>query len=1082
MSSSSQNSHGKEPLEAKYDANEIYDMIESKSLAKLRELGGVEGLAQLLETDLSQGLRDDNPVTSEPSLKVISGPSLQEREELYGVNRIPLKKTKTILELMWLALQDKVLIILSIAAVISLALGIYEDVTSTETFTDPKTGKTEAVAKVHWIEGFAIVVAILIVVLFGAFNDWQKERQFQRLNAIKDDRKIKIVRDGTPKEISTFKLLVGDLICLEPGDILPVDAVLVTGHHLRLDESGITGESDAVKKRQYDPTLIADLKDENLVVKKMDPFLISGSKVLEGVGTGLVVAVGTQSFNGRLLMSLQGGDEETPLQEKLNHLAETIAKLGFATAILMLLVLLIEYFIEFAQRKVSREATKVIGTIVRIFISAVTVVVVAVPEGLPLAVTLALAFATTRMLKDNNLVRVLSACETMANANIICSDKTGTLTQNKMTVVAGVIGDQLGFGDEAKAETPRYVPTSFLTKELTQQLKDLLYENISVNSNAFYDRESQAFVGSKTETALLAWIEDLGSPSCDSIRRAHPVEAVWPFSSSTKSMTTAVKTVEGNGLRVHVKGASEIILGWSDRVIDLEASKQQGQVVTKDISKEDRRHLHNVINEFASNSLRTIGLAYREVPLHDFQVEESQEELVLIGIVGIQDPLRPGVIEAVKKCQRAGVQVKMVTGDNILTAQAIATQCGIHSPGGLIMEGPVFRRLSPEDRVSVIQNLQVLARSSPEDKRVLVESLKKQGNIVAVTGDGTNDGPALRTANVGFSMGIAGTEVAKEASSIVLMDDNFASIVKAIIWGRCVNDAVRKFIQFQLTVNVTAVSLTFISAVASVHEQRSVLTAVQLLWVNLIMDTMAALALATDPADETLLDRKPETRRSALISADMWKMILIQSAMQVVVCLGLLYGVPRLETTMGEAELYTLVFNTFVWMQIFNEINCRRIDNKLNVFAGITRNYYFVVVMLITVMFQFLIVHFGGPAFQTVQQTFEEWLVAIGLGLLSFPVGLVARLFPHELIFKRTSDEAPVLQEVPSEMPEQWRHSAKDVRDQLMVFRALRGGGRLKKGQYQDGFAAAAVMPSLIASAVGIGFGLPRMGENEQLV
>ena len=333
--------------------------------------------------------------------------------------------------------------------------------------------------------------------------------------------------------------------------------------------------------------------------------------------------------------------------------------------------------------------------------------------------------------------------------------------------------------------------------------------------------------------------------------------------------------------------------------------------------------------------------------------------MVLIAITGIEDPLRDGVRDAVAKCHRAGVTVKMCTGDNVLTARSIATQCGIFTKGGIIMEGPVFRRLNQQDRMEIVPRLQVLARSSPEDKKILVETLKKIGEIVGVTGDGTNDGPALKIANVGFSMGVAGTEVAKEASDIILMDDNFSSIVKAIMWGRCVNDAVRKFLQFQISTNITAVVITAVSAISSL-EETSVLSAVQLLWINIIMDTFAALALATDPASEKLLDRKPDKKHAPLFSVDMYKMIMLQSMYQIIIIfifhfLGLqILGFEP--TTENNNIVQTLVFNAFVFAQIFNSVNCRRLDNKLNIFEGITHNFYFIGITLLGLYFVALLI------------------------------------------------------------------------------------------------------------------------------
>lgn len=331
------------------------------------------------------------------------------------------------------------------------------------------------------------------------------------------------------------------------------------------------------------------------------------------------------------------------------------------------------------------------------------------------------------------------------------------------------------------------------------------------------------------------------------------------------------------------------------------------------------------------------------------EYEDLAQDLTLIAITGIEDPLRDGVRDAVADCFKAGVTVKMCTGDNVLTARSIAMQCGIFTEGGLIMEGPVFRKLSDPELLEAVPRLQVLARSSPEDKKLLVEKLRELGEIVGVTGDGTNDGPALKTADVGFSMGIAGTEVAKEASDIILMDDNFASIVKAIMWGRCVNDAVRKFLQFQISTNITAVIITFVTAVASASEE-SVLSAVQLLWINIIMDTFAALALATDPASPALLDRKPDKKTAPLFSVDMYKQILGQSAYQVVVVLLFHFlgsQIFAFDADYSDKTTQTTVFNIFVFAQITNSVNCRRLDNRLNIFEGITRNYYFITITII---------------------------------------------------------------------------------------------------------------------------------------
>jgi Ca2+-transporting ATPase len=645
-------------------------------------------------------------------------------------------------------------------------------------------------------------------------------------------------------------------------------------------------------------------------------------------------------------MSLREDPEVTPLQSKLNTLAEYIAKLGGAAGLLLFIVLFIEFLVRLPHNHAT--ATEKGQQFLNIFIVTVTIIVVAVPEGLPLAVTLALAFATTRMLKDNNLVRHLKACEVMGNATTICSDKTGTLTQNKMMVVAGTLGTSSRFGGTAgpsredestgngKTTQPRKVVENITAQEvvssLSSDVKNLFTQSIVINSTAFEGEAEgvQTFIGSKTETALLIFARDfLGMGPVNQERANVNITQLIPFDSDRKCMGVVVQLDNGK-YRLCVKGASEILLERCTSII----RDPTKEVTSTTMTEDNRRTLTNLINSYASRSLRTIAMVYRdfdrwpakgartaEDDRNEVIFEDIFRNMVLFSIVGIQDPLREGVLQAVQTCQKAGVVVRMVTGDNIVTAKSIAEECGIFTPGGIVMEGPTFRKLSKAQIDQTIPRLQVLARSSPKDKRILVKRLKELGETVAVTGDGTNDAPALKTADVGFSMGIAGTEVAKEASAIILMDDNFNSIVKAMMWGRAVNDAVKKFLQFQLTVNITAVLLTFISAVSSDSES-SVLSAVQLLWVNLIMDTLAALALATDPPTPSILDRKPDPKSAPLISITMWKMILGEAVYQLVMTLILYFGSYSILSYDSDREINqvpTLVFNTFVWMQIFNQ-------------------------------------------------------------------------------------------------------------------------------------------------------------------
>ena len=811
-----------------------------KSFAVLHALGGLSGLEKGLRTDRLAGLSVDEKqldgtvsfdeaiaagtqrtattspeprlnrsATSATAATQRSDDLFVDRKRIFKDNRLPEKKAKSFIELCWLAYNDKVLILLTVAAVVSLALGIYESITSTN-------GE-----HAQWVEGVAITVAIVIVVVVGAANDWQKERQFVKLNKKKDDREIKVIRSGKSRQISVHDILVGDVVHLEPGDMIPADGIFISGHNVKCDESSVTGESDIVKKHSGEDVYRA--LEAHHSVAKMDPFIISGAKVAEGIGTFLVTAVGVNSSYGKIMMRLREDAQTTPLQSKLNVLAEYIAKLGLGAG----LILFIATFIRFLTQlhNIPGGASAKGQQFLQVFIVAVTIVVVAVPEGLPLAVTLALAFATTRMLKENNLVRLLRACETMGNATVVCSDKTGTLTQNRMTVVAGTLAASTRFRnkkipDDSEGNSPvkrksvvsenfvQDASTAEVLRSVHEDVRFLLKESIAVNSTAFEGEQNgrDTFIGSKTETALLNFARDyLAMDSVNAERSNANVVQMVPFDSGRKCMATIVK-LDNKRWRMYVKGASEILLGKCTRILDDPAR----EVSDVPLTPENMDNLKQTIDEYASRSLRTIGLLYRdfkEWPMKGIPTQEDYptmavfdsifKEMVFLGIVGIQDPLRDGVAEAVQSCQNAGVRVVMVTGDNLLTAKAIAVECGIYTMADddEVIEGPEFRRLSQVEMKNRITKLQVLARSSPEDKRILVRRLKDIGETVAVTGDGTNDAPALKAADVGFSMGIAGTEVAKEASAIILMDDNFASIVKAIMWGRAVNDSVKKFLQ-----------------------------------------------------------------------------------------------------------------------------------------------------------------------------------------------------------------------------------------------------------------------------------------------
>ena len=830
-----------------FSPGQLSKLFNPKSLDAFYALGGLVGLEKGLRTDRNAGLstdealldgavsfedvapagtpkygsngdavpvaKGDAPAAVPPPAHHASGP-FADRKRIFRENRLPEKKAKSLLQLAWITYNDKILILLTVAAVVSLALGLYQ------TFGVPHP---EGEAKIEWVEGVAIMVAIFIVVAVGTLNDWQMQRQFNTLNKKAGDRTVKVIRSGKSAEISVFDLMVGDVMHLFAGDVVPVDGIFITGHGVKCDESSATGESDLLKKTPADEAFtvleaVAKGGKPPAGIEKLDPFIISGSKVNEGTGTFIVTAVGVNSSYGRIMMSMHTEMEDTPLQKKLNILADWIAKFGGGAALLLFVVLLIKFLAGLPNNHDTPDQKG--QTFLTLFITSVTVVVVAVPEGLPLAVTLALAFATTRMMKDNNLVRVLKACETMGNASTVCSDKTGTLTQNKMTVVATTLGKSLSFGgtdvpleEDDKAASPVEINISNVSvgefvKSLSTTIKQLLVQSNAVNSTAFEgDVEGEkTFVGSKTEVALLTLCRDhLGAGPIQEERANANVVQVVPFDSAVKYMATVVKLPDGK-FRAYVKGASEILLSKCTTII---ADPASDDLSTTPLTEDDRAVFSQTITSYAGQTLRTIGSSYRdfeswpppelagEAELTATVFDKVHKDMTLVAIFGIKDPLRPTVIDAIKDCRRAGVTVRMVTGDNILTGRAIAKECGIYKPeeGGIAMEGPVFRRKSEQELKELVPKLQVLARSSPEDKRILVKTLKELGETVAVTGDGTNDAPALKMADIGFAMGIAGTEVAKEAAAIILMDDNFASIVKGISWGRAVNDAVKKFLQ-----------------------------------------------------------------------------------------------------------------------------------------------------------------------------------------------------------------------------------------------------------------------------------------------
>jgi len=987
----------------KYSVEDFSIISPSTADSKLlrTKFGGLQSIAKGLHTDLKKGICHE--------------PSLAPRLHAFGENRLPEPPMESWLRRFLDALQDVALMILMVAAVVALVGGLLEQ------FLLHKHEQ-------GWIEGVSILVTVFLVAGVTATNDYQKEKQFRALKKQSSDRKVRVIRDGQEKAISLFDIVVGDVVKVVRGDMVPADGILIPGlEELTLDESSLTGET--------------------IPVTADKPFLYCGCLATKGSGNMLVTAVGVNTEWGRTMAMTSDEQQDTPLQEKLEELVIFIGKIGAVVAGFVFFILVIYYIVDstttadivpcndtrpdngtqcskdnpynwsnpeqcvpmchgdykpfeedphFVYVKKPYDPSSLMD-ILGAFIIAVTIIVVAIPEGLPLAVTISLAYSVKQMLEDQNLVRTLAACEVMGGATTICSDKTGTLTEGNMSVSqCWIAGNSYRTSDDLV--------------ELPPTLHSLLIESFCLNNDdgelIYEPGQPVSFLGNPTECALLVLTGKLGADYKKVQNTFQPLKK-WGFTSQRKRMSTiiAIETHDRKVFRMYCKGAAEIVLERCRWVL-----REDGVQIER-LNESMKKAFKSQIEGYASQGLRAITIAYRDLEHSHWGPNQSgdgfEEDLIMIGILAIEDPLRVEVPDSVLKCQRAGILVRMVTGDNILTARKIATDCHILSSdsNAIAMEGPDFANLSDPDAKSMLPNLRVLARSRPQDKLRLVELLLDMGEVVAVTGDGTNDAPALSRASVGLAMGMKGTEVAKSAAGIIILDDNFASIVKSVLWGRCIFDNIRKFLQFQLTVNVVALTVAFVGAVS---KYGTPLTAVQLLWVNMIMDTMAALALGTEKPVDSLLLRKPYGKEGKLITPIMIRNIVGQSIFQLVVLFMILYavadgqhlifrGVPsgQADQAMSEPSVhYTLLFNTFVFCQIFNEINSRKVNKQLNVFDGILTNWVFLGVLAFTAVAQVLIVEFGGAATQTVPLSAGEWIYCVGIGFFSLPVGFFLRLIP----------------------------------------------------------------------------------------
>lgn len=779
---------------------------------------------------------------------------------------------------------DPLIIILMIAGALSIGISCYE-----------YFGLGQG-AKVFF-EPVGIFVAILLATGLAFYFELQADKEFTILNQVNDDEPVEVIRNGNITQIPRKDIVVGDIVILNTGEEVPADSELMEATSLHMDESTLTGEPICLKS--------VDKKDFDKAATYPTNHVMKGTKVMEGHGICRVRAVGDKTEQGKVFEAVQIDDSvKTPLNEQLDGLGKWITWISYAIGALIVLGRIIMYFVSNGTDCFGsmEEVAPFIAYVLQTLMIAVTLVVVAVPEGLPMAVTLSLAYSMRRMLKTNNLVRKMHACETMGATTVICTDKTGTLTQNLMSV------------DEMKVygDTP----------------KEVLDEGIAVNSTAsidFSDKSKPQILGNPTEGALLLW---LNKESVDYRRVRESVKTVAevPFSTERKYMATIVESVALKGRKVlYVKGAPEIVFGLCKKM---------------SVSKED---VDKQLTEYQNRAMRTLGFAYQILNDGDKALDGNRivvDRLCFIGVAAIADPVREDVPAAVKECVDAGISVKIVTGDTSGTAKEIARQIGLWDDAKdterNIITGPEFAALSDAELEERILDLKIISRARPMDKKRLVESLQKKNQVVAVTGDGTNDAPALRAAHVGLSMG-DGTSVAKEASDITIIDNSFCSIGKAVMWGRSLYQNIQRFLLFQLTVNVTACLLVLCGAFMGTE---SPLTVTQMLWINLIMDTFAAMALASLPPSESVMKDKPRDRNAFILNKPMLREVIGVGCFFFLMLLGMLYIFQHAEVRQltdlliiqlgakGHISTYelTLLFTVFVMTHFFYLFNARAFE------------------------------------------------------------------------------------------------------------------------------------------------------------
>lgn len=1210
---------------SKDELDKLYDNyknhLRESEYERLKSLGGSDGLIMKLQSDKQKGLCNIES-------------HRDQRVKEFDDNITIEKPMTTCCEYVWESLKDLMIRILIVAAIVQIILGVTPGVAQ-----DPET---------EWVEGFSIIVAVFVVVSVGSITNWTKEKSFRALNKkTEDDLVVSLVRDGSnaPQLLHPDDIIVGDVVNVKYGDMMKVDGIILTANEMEFDESPLTGESVKKKKLAYED-FIKQYENEYLTKKiksdKIGSSLVySGSRCCKGNGTMLVLRVGKNSEKGKIaaivVASQESDDSKSPLEEKLDTMAADVGKFGLLAAVITFIALIIRFGVSFHFSKVDyelyleknatstepiaevKDPTSTVGNkILKIILLCIAIIVVAIPEGLPLAVTLSLAFAIAKMQKENNLVRFMTSCETMGTANYICSDKTGTLTTGKMTVK----GMQGSTGEKIDVEN-KITSDRFKSKKYHELIINSVALNVDVKIEINPKTKLKEYNANSSDKAFFDFLEEKLDRKYDEYLREYLSDKekfkCLPFDSEKKCMTTLVRNDKFgiDGFRVFHKGGGDEILKKVGYYYNQQTDK--AEVLTEEM----RERIKEELKELASMSLRNIIFAYKDVSIEQALAYQEKDEMgrnliekdeyVYLGIAGIKDPLKQGVKDAVLKCQNAGIKVIMVTGDNIDTAISISKECSILTESQysdvrkfldevdhmvnqkirqileendkdraevnavyepvkaskkvnqeeitnevlrsfsnrkfLAIEGKELseliglvcktcgktlndryevkdnnfqskndevvmkltndrgaenvkkcyclpnievakkffkdtmkREMKEEDEnlyvkkeelgnsenfLKVVKNLCVISRAKPEDKYLLVFGLRKYKNVVAVTGDGTNDAPALSKADVGFSMGIAGTDVAKDASDIILLDDNFCSIVNAVKWGRNIFDCIRKFVQFQLCVNICACLLVFITACIG---NETPLSAIQMLWVNLIMDSLGSLALATEPPNIRVLERKPYKRSEYPVSRRMWKHIIIQSMFQLgllimlylvgqeflieddpsriaegdlfKLCFGHYPGratdadgtyyimngsenawkieyrriigmterecsvyadkgnlhdcLSRYNLENGNSAHMTIIFNVFVILTLFNQINARILDDSFNIFVDIQKNWWFVIIEMVELGMHVILIQFFSKVFKVSRGglTANQWLICILFGLTTFVISIICKFVP----------------------------------------------------------------------------------------